>query len=309
MRKGKPPKFPKVRTLGVNNWIKARTAVNPKRWKMVTGFMRLVVKSGPYYRYPLLGGVLKKLMMFSPAESSYTQAYLLNLNEQIAAQSQGVIMPVKMIEKVIKESSYRAIMNRCICRDGNNCSLYPKDLGCIFLGEGARVLEQRGVGRSASIEQALGHVSRAAALGLVGQTLWIEVEQYIWGIRDQDMHRFLELCFCCPCCCTSLGLAKNVTPDVRKRFQSIGWKAEIVGNCTRCGVCVSVCPVGAPRCEGDWVTVRQDECLGCGLCAGRCPESAIRLRLVRPVLGDLKDYYAASGLRLDLGRGGDSVSG
>lgn len=300
MRKAKPPKFPKVRTLGVNNWIKARTAVTPERWGMVTGFMRLVVRMGPYYRYPVLGRILKKVMMFSPPERSYTQAYLLNLNEDVATGAEGLVMPVQMIEKCIRESSYRAIMKKCICRDGNNCSSYPKDVGCIFLGEGARVLEERRVGRCASVEEALSHVAKAGVLGLVGQALWIEVEQYIWGIRDQDMHRFLEVCFCCPCCCTSLGLARNVTPDIRKRFRSIGWKAEIVGLCTKCGACVAVCPVGSAAFKGEKVVVGEEGCLGCGLCAGRCPVSAIRLRLVRPLLDDLKDYYEVCGLRLDL---------
>jgi len=294
-------KFPKTRTLGVNNWIKSKTAVTPGRWKFVTGFMKLVVKGGPYYKTPVVGSLLKKAMMFTPPETSYTLGYVLPLNEKLAPErSEGVVMPIDMIRKAVREASYRAIMNRCICRDGNDCRVYPHDLGCIFLGEASRALAERGVGREATVEEALAHVDRAAALGLVGQSLWIEVEQYIWGIRDQDMHRFLELCFCCPCCCTALNLARSVTPDVLSRFRSVGWKAEVGEACTGCGACLETCPVHALSLRDGRAVVREDRCLGCGLCAAPCLQNAIQLRLREPLREDIADYFAASGLELDL---------
>jgi len=293
--------FPKTRTLGLNNWIKARTAVTPGRWKFVTSFMKLVVKAGPYYKLPVLGGLIKKMMMFTPPETRHTLGYVLNLNERLVAEaSRGVVMPIDMIRKAVQEASYRAVMNRCICRDANHCGTYPHDLGCIFIGEASRALADRGVGREVTVEEALAHVDRAAALGLVGQSLWIEVEQYIWGIRDQDMHRFLELCFCCPCCCTSLRLARTVTPDVLGRFRSVGWKAEIGESCNGCGTCLDLCPVHAVSLDRGRAAVQEDRCLGCGLCASACPQSAIQLKLKEPLRDDISDYFIASGLPLDL---------
>ena len=43
-------------------------------------------------------------------------------------------------------------------------------------------------------------VDRAAELGLTCQSLWVEVEQLIWGFRNDKMDEFFEVCFCCPCC-------------------------------------------------------------------------------------------------------------
>jgi len=295
--------FPKTRTLGINDWIKSKTAVTLERWKFVTSFMKLVVKAGPYYKVPVLGAMIKRAMMFTPPESRHTQGYVLNLNESlVAGRSRGVVLPIDMIRKAVREASYRAAMNRCICRDANGCADYPHDLGCIFIGEAARVLAGRGVGREVTVEEALAHVDRAASLGLVGQSLWIEVEQYIWGIRDADMHRFLELCFCCPCCCTSLRLARSVTPDLWHRFRSVGWKAEIGEACVGCGACVDACPMHAVSLDGGLLraSVRLDTCLGCGLCASACPQKAVRLTLREPLKDDIADYFAEAGLDLDL---------
>lgn len=44
--------------------------------------------------------------------------------------------------------------------------------------------------------------------------------------------------------------------------------------CTRCGLCVAVCPYFALRLD-DKVEVDPSECFGCGLCESRCPVSAI----------------------------------
>jgi len=49
-------------------------------------------------------------------------------------------------------------------------------------------------------------------------------------------------------------------------------------NCTHCGACVSVCPVGAIAFEYDW-RVRMDEklCVHCGNCVTACPVKVITL--------------------------------
>jgi ferredoxin len=49
-------------------------------------------------------------------------------------------------------------------------------------------------------------------------------------------------------------------------------------NCTHCGACVSVCPVGAISFEYDW-RVRMDEklCVQCGNCVTACPVKVITL--------------------------------
>jgi Fe-S-cluster-containing hydrogenase component 2 len=97
---------------------------------------------------------------------------------------------------------------------------------------------------------------------------------------------------------------RAVPKDIQSRFRSVGWKAEIASSCIDCGKCVEVCPVDAISFEEESRigTVSSERCLGRGICASRCPESSIRLKLRDPLRDDLADYFAESGLMLDLRR-------
>jgi ferredoxin len=112
-------------------------------------------------------------------------------------------------------------------------------------------LVKNGVAHQISASEAEAKIDRAAELGLVGQSLWVEVEQYLWGIQNEHMEKFLEFCFCCPCCCTALHVTKNSTRDVRSRFKSLGWMAEVNDNCINCGKCIEVCPQHAIKSAGE----------------------------------------------------------
>jgi len=48
--------------------------------------------------------------------------------------------------------------------------------------------------------------------------------------------------------------------------------------CLKCGGCVSVCPRGALRLEGDEIICDSDKCVECGICVRFCPVGALSLR-------------------------------
>ncbi len=291
-----------AKKLGINNWIKNKTAATPENWKTVLKVFKLIIAASKFSRYPVLNQILEYLMFLRPIDKKHTRGVVLNLNEDLTDKAQNVIMPVELMKKAVREASYIAIMNRCICRDLQKCETFPHDFGCIFIGQGARILEERKIGRKASVKEALDHIDKAAGLGLIGHSLWLEVEQYIWGIKDEELHSILEFCFCCPCCCTALKIAKLVSPATRKRFRSVGWKASVINpnakTCKTCRICSGACPVEA-ACKQDGKTYFNEEfCLGCGICASKCPGKNIRLELKQDVKKDIKDYFWELDLKL-----------
>jgi len=270
--------------------IKEKFAINNRNWDIYAALFQAVDKFAGVSKYPVIGPVMKKILRFDHPEKNYTQGYVINLDKSLRS-SRNVVLPIMLVEKAIQESSYRAIMHKCICRDGGvRCRNYPADFGCIFIGEGSRVTEKRGIARSVSIDEALAHIRKAAEYGLVCQTIWVEAEEFVWGIDSDKLHHFLEICFCCPCCCVALKNYRRVGKDIQDRFRSVGWKAQVMKECTSCGACETRCPKQAIQIQNQQVTVTQD-CIGCGLCAAVCPEDAIDIIQVSPMKEHINDYF------------------
>jgi len=139
-------------------------------------------------------------------------------------------------------------------------------------------------------------VDKAAEAGLMGQAVWIEVEQLLWGIRNDHMDQMLEICFCCPCCCITMNLARAAKPEDRFIFHPSGWTAvpdrtKCVG-CRECSPEVHGCPMEAISFGADGrVVIDQEICVGCGICKTKCPHDVIKLKQTMPMRKDLHEYY------------------
>lgn len=85
---------------------------------------------------PVLGPELRRIFRFE-GPGRYSQSPIVPINQKVTyhSKSKSVIMPIEKIHHIIQESSYRILMNRCICRNGIECTHFPRDLGCIMLGE------------------------------------------------------------------------------------------------------------------------------------------------------------------------------
>ncbi len=184
-----------------------------------------------------------------------------------------MILPTNVIDHFIDKSSYRAVMNYCICRESNSCKDYPTDYGCLFLGEAARKIHPD-MHRPVSKEEAKEHMKRCREKGLVHlvgraklDTLWLNI-----GPHD----KLFTICNCCPCCCISLA-APYMAPELTEWFIRMpGVEVTVTEDCIGCGKCQDVCIYGGLDFSNDKAVIT-DQCRACGRCAEICPNEEIKI--------------------------------
>ena len=295
---GYPPYKNKSNGLGIKNWLLEHVIyMNKKRWPLSWKLYNFFIK---YSAWMKQGGwkarIYKTGIKLAPDRKMHTGTVIMPLNVDVTDKGEKVVVPLELIRESLKNVSYIAGMESCLCREANECKDYPHNLGCLFLGEAAKVVVKHELGREFTYEEACARVDEAAKHGLMGQATWVEVEQAIWGVRNDLMDHSMEICFCCPCCCIILQLARNATDGERHRFHPAGWTA--VPNrtkCTGCQKCANAahgCPVEALSFgEDSKVIIDQEKCVGCGICKSRCDYGAIQIKQTMPMRKDLQEYF------------------
>lgn len=249
----------------------------------------------------------------SAVDSAGHNRKTIEINKKFAEGSfRRVEVPMDLVKKAIDNAEYIGGMKECLCRAGNDCQNYPKDLACLFLNLGGKVVVDHGMAVELTKEEAYARVDRAKELGLTCQSLWVQVEQLIWGFRQDQMDCFLEICFCCPCCCVGFNVSKNGLRNVKVGFHGSGWTAVVDHDkCTGCRHCLDgYCPQDAVhwRASDGKMVVDQECCIGCGMCKANCPEGAIKIKQTMPMREDLLDYFREEG-RLEIVSGLDTPKG
>ncbi len=188
---------------------------------------------------------------------------------------ESAVLPGEAVRRSIAAAPFRFILKTCMCRSLGPCRKYPQDIGCLFLGEGAREIDAR-LGREATVAEALAHYDRAAEFGLVpmaGRLRW----DSIWlGVKNRD--RLTTICFCCECCCyfkVYRFLPANAAAGLRRLE---GLEVLVEACCNGCGICAEVCFIKAMRVENG-KAVPGESCRGCGRCAKVCPQKAVKIIL------------------------------
>lgn len=293
------PRFQnKSNGLGIGNFLKEHLIyMNDKRWPIARWLYKMFVK---YSVWMKKGGTKAKIyktgIMLAPDMEAHTSTVVMPLHVDITDQSQKVVVPMDMLKESLRHVTFIGGMDSCLCRESNDCKDFPKDVGCLFLGEAGRVIVKHNLGKEISYEEACRRIDLAASHGLMAQAVWVEVEQWLWGIRNDQMDKFLEICFCCPCCCIAMRLARNATSNERHRFHPSGWTAvadqtKCIG-CKKCFNAPNGCPVEALSFnEQGKVVINQESCVGCGICKSRCPVDAIKIKQTMPMRKDLREYY------------------
>ncbi len=194
---------------------------------------------------------------------------------QPLTQPQSSPLPRVLLEELIRHSAARCIMHQCLCRSGWDCQTYPQTLGCLFLGPGAAHIPPA-LGRQVSVEEALAHVDRAIALGLLPLLAHQAFDALVLGVPYRQM---VALCFCCTCCCAvfqSLRLGPPRFWDAVTRLP--GLHLTVSEACSGCGLCARHCPVHAITLVARRAVI-SDTCKGCGQCLAHCPRGAITYHL------------------------------
>lgn len=189
-----------------------------------------------------------------------------------------IILPSEVLKEMIKKSRYHFIMDSCICRISTDCRDYPQDIGCLFLGKGAKRISSN-LGRLVSKAEALEHVDKSQEAGLVNIIGRNKIDS-VW-LNTGPKEELLSICSCCPCCCLwrmtpelPENLSKSLSPMVGVE---INFNED---NCNGCGNCAKdICFVEAICVENGKSKIDMKKCRGCGRCAETCLNGAIIIQM------------------------------
>ncbi|WP_424359233.1 DUF362 domain-containing protein [Methanocella sp. MCL-LM] len=186
------------------------------------------------------------------------------------------VLHIDAAKQLVEASSYIVRTDTCMCRESQHCKDYPIDLGCLFLGEGARKMVQHGQVRPVTKEEALAHLEWARQAGLITNVIWSSPELIALGA---DPAHTVELCSCCPCCCLAFK-TRNASVAFLDGIAGFGVsRLTSVDDCTRCTNCVGVCPFKAIRLDDivEGPVIDERRCKGCGRCEVACRPGILKI--------------------------------
>ena len=226
--------------------------------------------------WPVLGPVVAKIALPLFSRRNLNISYI-PIDEPLSP-SVTSLLPVQVVETLVERSSHHAIIKRCTCRDARQCKEHPIELGCMFLGEGARDIDSR-IARHVSKKEAIEHLHKTVHHGLVPMVGRVKIDNYIWGVRDTG--KLVTLCFCCQCCCTILTSLKYLPKDALGSVVTLeGVQVKTALDlCDGCGICADGCPAGALQINNLKVERDVQKCKTCGRCVAVCPQNAVSVEV------------------------------
>lgn len=282
--------------LGIKNAV-AKNIASSSAAKISAGgkppvkMFQMIVDAAAWPEDSMKGKVFQKMMGLD--DKGYSCGTIFPLNHNLSEDSTAGVIPIDLVYSYLEDAEYIAILNACVCREVFDCKDYPKDLGCIFLNAAGRHAVENNIAVHVTLEEAKAHVQRAKKAGLAAHAEMQEMEQMIWGLRNDEMNEFRMVCFCCPCCYTAFKTAKAGSQRVKDRFTSCGYTTTVDHDkCVGCHKCQSVCPKQAISYREDGkCVIDQDNCFGCGFCKEECAVGALVLQQTFPMRKNVDEHF------------------
>jgi|GEM_PF-5962026 ferredoxin len=180
------------------------------------------------------------------------------------------IIPYNLLDNLIRDASARFLTGTCACRKERDCPSFPREPGCLVLGEGSVA---SGDVREVTVEEALERTARARELMLRAR---IAYDSSSLAIHESDRRRMLPICFSRTCCCPATTPKREEDNDGWMKLPEL-W-VHAVGDCSNCEKCARSCPSRALVMGPDG-PIFAPSCQGCGLCAAACPRRNLRIGL------------------------------
>jgi UDP-glucose 4-epimerase len=220
-------------------------------------------------KQPGIGALLEPA--FSPRIHQVT---MIPVNDTIA-QGDQTVLPYSLLLQLVEHSSARFIMSECVCRQHENCQSHPINLGCLFLGDGAKRIHPS-MGKLCDVEEAQRHIQRSREDGLYPIIAHTLIDAITLGI---PYYRMLTVCFCCECCCAVQRGMRKGPESLLKLIQRLpGLHLTVGEECVVCGACREKCPVSAIVLH-QWGAEINEACMGCGICVNACMYGAITMEI------------------------------
>lgn len=188
---------------------------------------------------------------------------VLPVDELISKETK--IMPYDSAKEIVRSQKTIALAN-CICKKERRLTGYACkhiDNACILFSQMATYYVENGLGKLATVDEALDALDRAEKDGLVHS--------------PQNSKHPMFICNCCGCCCVSLRRISHLNLPAAQVVQSEYYCTCDEERCTGCEICLDRCQVSANYIEDNVVKINRDQCIGCGLCVSVCPEDALQL--------------------------------
>jgi hypothetical protein len=124
---------------------------------------------------PLLGRFIH-----ADASPDRNRHIIIPVNRAIGG-AENVVLPPIVLEALVARASRHVVLNQCLCRRAEHRHAYPREIGCLFLGDAAGQISPE-PGRSLGPGEALAHARQAVEMGLTPMIVHAAYDAELPGI-------------------------------------------------------------------------------------------------------------------------------